>query len=73
MHLENGNIRDLAELQVQVTVMASYDIISLINQLKVDCSAGPFFNIFPFFCVNNLLTGTAEASVKWSSLTRVSH
>ena len=28
MYLENENIRDLAGLQVQVTVMASYGIIS---------------------------------------------
>ena len=33
MHLENENIQDLAELQVQVTVMASYGIISLSKKL----------------------------------------
>ena len=32
MHLENDNIRDLTVLQVRVTVMASYDIISLIKE-----------------------------------------
>ena len=33
MHLENENTWDLAGLQVQVTVMASYDIISLSKKL----------------------------------------
>ena len=37
MHLENENIWDLAGLQVQVTVMASYGIISLSKKLTHDC------------------------------------
>ena len=37
MHLENENIRDLAGLQVQVTVMVSYDIISLSKKLTHNC------------------------------------
>ena len=37
MHLENGNIQDLAWLQVQVTVMASYGIISLGKKLTHNC------------------------------------
>ena len=35
MYLENENIRDLAGLQVQVTVMASYGIISLRDILEI--------------------------------------
>ena len=37
MYLENENIRDLAGLQVQVTVMASYGIISLSKKLRHNC------------------------------------
>ena len=37
MYLENENIRDLAGLQVQVTVMASYGIISLSKKLTHNC------------------------------------
>ena len=37
MHLENENIRDLAGLQVQVTVMVSYGIISLSKKLTHNC------------------------------------
>ena len=37
MRLENGNIRDLAGLQVQVTVMAIYGIISLSKKLAHNC------------------------------------
>ena len=35
--MENENIRDLAWLQVQVTVMASYGIISLSKKLTHNC------------------------------------
>ena len=35
--MENENIRDLAGLQVQVTVMASYGIISLSKKLTHNC------------------------------------
>ena len=37
MHLENENIRDLAVLQVQVTAMVSYGIISLSKKLTHNC------------------------------------
>ena len=37
MLLENENIRDLAGLQVEVTVMASYGRVSLSNELTHDC------------------------------------
>ena len=37
MHLEKENIRDLAGLQVQVTVMASYGVISLSKKLTDNC------------------------------------
>ena len=37
MYLENENIRDLAGLQAQVTVMVSYGIISLSKKLTHNC------------------------------------
>ena len=37
VHLENGNIWDLAGLQVQVTVMVSYGIISLSKERTHNC------------------------------------
>ena len=35
--LENENIQDLAGLRIEVTVMASYGIISLCNELPHSC------------------------------------
>ena len=37
MHLENGNIQDLAGLQVQVSLIASYGIIFLGKKLTHNC------------------------------------
>ena len=37
MHLEKENIQDLAGLQVQVIMMASYGIISLSKKLPHNC------------------------------------